>query len=376
MTGFTLMGLDSSAASACGQTLAQPRNLFGGMVTMAEVAKLAGVSVRTVSPVNNGTRPTAARTGQSVLKAIERTGYRPNTIARALARGGTQSLGLAISGLSNPYFMDGVAASEQAAGRAGHTLLLGDTREDPEHELRIVRTLAERQVDGLLLAPSAGARAGALAYLEEAGIPVVLLDRFVEGVALDQVGCDNEQPTARLVEHLADLGHRRIAMAIGIPGLSTTDERVRGYRLALERAGIDFDPALVAEGGSQRDQARSAMHTLLDLPKPPTAVVSGNNFMTIGLLRAIAERGLTVPDDIALVAFDDFEWADLFHPRLTVIRQPTTELGSRAVELLLSRLADPDRPIRTERLEATFVHRDSCGCATEPSRDSRALAQP
>jgi LacI family transcriptional regulator len=105
------------------------------------------------------------------------------------------------------------------------------------------------------------------------------------------------------------------------------------------------------------------MHALLDLPEPPTAVVSGNNFMTIGLLRAISERGLTVPDDIALVAFDDFEWADLFAPRLTVIRQPTTQLGSRAVELLLSRLEDPARPPRTERLEAMFVHRNSCGCA-------------
>ena len=151
-------------------------------------------------------------------------------------------------------------------------------------------------------------------------------------------------------------------MAIGIPGLSTTDERVRGYRMALEQAGIPFDPALVAEGGSQRDRAHEAMLALLATPNPPTAVVSGNNFMTIGLLRAIAERGLTVPDDIALVAFDDFEWADLFAPRLTVIRQPTTELGSRAVELLLSRLEDPARPPRPERLEAMFVHRNSCGC--------------
>ena len=150
-------------------------------------------------------------------------------MARALARGGTQSLGLAISGLSNPYFMDVVAAIEQAAGRAGHTLLLGDTREDPEHELRIVRTLAERQVDGLLLAPSVGALEHTLPYLESTGIPVVLLDRFLP-VELDQVGCDNEQPTARLVEHLIDLGHTRIAMAIGIRGLSTTEERVRGYR--------------------------------------------------------------------------------------------------------------------------------------------------
>jgi LacI family transcriptional regulator len=118
----------------------------------------------------------------------------------------------------------------------------------------------------------------------------------------------------------------------------------------------------VAEGGSQRDQARVAMHALLDSPAPPTAVVSGNNFMTIGLLRALSERGLRVPGDIALVAFDDFEWADLFAPRLTVIRQPTAELGARAVELLLARIAEPDRPPRHERLDATFVHRDSCGC--------------
>src|SRR4051794_18084845 len=339
---------------------------------MADVARLAGVSVTTVSHVINGTRPASDVTRRSVLAAIEKTGYRPNTLARALARGGTQSLGLAISGLSNPYFMDVVAAVEAAAGRAGHTLLLGDTREDPDHELRIVRTLAERQVDGLLLAPSVGASTLALPYLEQAEVPVVLLDRFLD-VPLDQVGCDNEQPTARLVEHLADIGHTRIAMAIGIPGLSTTEERVRGYRMALERAGLPFDPVLVAEGGSLRDQAQAAMHTLLDLPQPPTAVVSGNNFMTIGLLRALSERGLRVPEDIALVAFDDFEWADLFHPRLTVIRQPTSALGSRAVELLLSRLQDPSRPVRTERLEATFVHRDSCGC-TQSSRASRVIA--
>ena len=342
---------------------------------MADVARLAGVSVTTVSHVINGTRPASERTRERVLAAIERTGYRPNTIARALARGGTQSLGLAISGLSNPYFTDVVAAIEAAAGRAGHTLLLGDTREDPEHELRIVRALAERQVDGMLLAPTVGALEHALPYLEAQDVPVVLLDRFVDA-PLDQVGCDNEQPTARLVEHLVDLGHRRIAMAIGIPGLSTTDERVRGYRMALEQGGLEFDPALVAEGGSQRDRAHAAMHALLDARRPADrGRVSGNNFMTIGLLRAIAERGLTVPDDIALVAFDDFEWADLFAPRLTVIRQPTTELGSRAVELLLSRLEDPARPPRTERLEATFVHRDSCGCTERFTCGPVATAQ-
>ena len=329
---------------------------------MAEVARLAGVSVTTVSHVINGTRPASQRTRERVLAAIERTGYRPNTLARALARGGTQSLGLAISGLSNPYFTDVVAAVEAAAGRAGHTLLLGDTREDPEHELRIVRALAERQVDGMLLAPTVGALEHALPYLEAQNVPVVLLDRFV----------DADARPGRLRQRAADGAARRapgrprpprIAMAIGIPGLSTTDERVRGYRMALEGGGSGVRPRadrrgrLAARPRPRRD-ARAAGRS--PIPRPRSS--RGNNFMTIGLLRAIAERGLTVPDDIALVAFDDFEWADLFAPRLTVIRQPTTELGSRAVELLLSRLEDPGRPPRQERLEATFVHRDSCGC--------------
>src|SRR5829696_1976659 len=141
---------------------------------MADVARLAGTSVTTVSHVLNGTRAVSERTTRAVRAAIERTGYRRNEIARALAHGGTRSVGLAISGLSNPYFTDVVAAVEAAAGRAGQTLLLGDTREDPEHELHIVRTLAERQVDGLLLAPSVGALEHALPYLERQGVPTVL----------------------------------------------------------------------------------------------------------------------------------------------------------------------------------------------------------
>jgi LacI family transcriptional regulator len=325
------------------------------------VARLAGVSVTTVSHVINGTRPASQRTRDSVLAAIERTGYRPNTIARALARGGTQSLGLAISGLSNPYFTDVIASVEATATGAGYTLLLAETRDDPEHELRVVRALVERRVDGLLLAPSPGAAQLALPYLASQDVPVVLLDRFA-GEGLDQVGSENEGPTQELVAHLVACGHRRIGMVVGIAGISTTAERVRGYRAGLRAAGLPDDGELIADGGSHADRAREAVDALLDLPDPPTALVSGNNHMTIGVLRALKARGLKVPGDIALVAFDDFEWADLFSPRLTVIAQPTAQLGERAVALLLSRLDDPSLPPRTERLQATFVHRDSCGC--------------
>jgi LacI family transcriptional regulator len=329
------------------------------MVTMADVARLAGVSVTTVSHVINGTRPASERTTRAVLAAIERTGYSRNVLARALARRRTQSLGLAISGLANPYFADVIAAVEAAATRAGHTLLLAETRDDPEQELRVVRALVERRVDGLLLAPSPGALERAIPYLAAQDAPVVLIDRFLDA-GLDQVGSENDAPTRQLVAHLVEGGHTRIGMVAGIGGLSTTAERVRGYRAGMQDAGLEAD--LIADGGSDAERASVATHALLDRPDPPTALVSGNNHMTIGVLRALKARGLRVPDDIALVGFDDFDWADLFAPRLTVIAQPTARLGERAVELLLSRLDDPEQPPRTERLAATFVHRDSCGC--------------
>src|SRR5436309_6430390 len=150
------------------------------MATMADVARVAGVSVTTVSHVVNGTRATSARTAERVRAAIHATGYSHNTIARALARARTQSLGLAISGLANPYFTDVIAAVESEAARAGHTVLLGDTHDDLEQELRIVRALVERRVDGLLLAPSPGATEHALRYLATQTLPVVLLDRFLD----------------------------------------------------------------------------------------------------------------------------------------------------------------------------------------------------
>jgi LacI family transcriptional regulator len=346
------------------------------MVTMADVARLAGVSVTTVSHVINGTRPASERSTRAVRAAIERTGYSQNVVARALARQRTQSLGLAISGLSNPYFTDVIASVEAAATRSGHTLLLAETRDDPEQELRVVRALIERRVDGLLLAPSPGAAELALPYLAAQDPPVVLLDRFVNA-GLDQVGSENEGPTEQLVAHLAGRGHRRIGMVVGIAGLSTTAERVRGYRAGLRAAGLSDDGALIADGGSNAARAHEATDALLDLPDPPTALVSGNNHMTIGVLRALKARGLRVPEDIALVAFDDFDWADLFAPRLTVIAQPTKRLGERAVELLLSRLDDPGLSARTERLEATFVHRDSCGCGdARPEGEVAGSASP
>ncbi|WP_432053986.1 LacI family DNA-binding transcriptional regulator [Streptomyces sp. bgisy022] len=193
-----------------------------------------------------------------------------------------------------------------------------------------------------------------------------------DGPPFDQVCAENTEPTARLVTHLAGLGHRRIAMVAGLPGLSTTDERIAGYRHGLAAAGLPFDERLLVHGDSESAGGERATAHLLASGVSPTALVTANNAMTIGALRALRTHGLTVPDDLALCCFDDFSWADLFSPRLTAIAQPSREMGIRAVEVLLDRLADPDAPARTVRLPCTFVHRSSCGCPDGPEERTPA----
>jgi LacI family transcriptional regulator len=348
------------------------------MATMADVARSAGVSVATVSHVLNGTRPVLPHTRQAVLDAVEALGYTPNTLARSLVTSRTRSIGLAVSAISNPYFTEILQGVEARALEHGYSLLIADPHDDPEHERTVVQLLHERRVDGMIVAPSADPR-GLLAYLGRHAVPAVLLDRLVDAPAdgaprFDQVCAESTGPTARLVTHLAGLGHRRIGLVAGRPGLSTTRERITGYRQGLTAAGLPFDARLLAHGDSRTAGAEQATAALLSLAAPPTALVTANNAMTIGALRALRERGLSVPGDIALCCFDDFAWADLFSPRLTAIAQPSRDIGARAVQVLLDRLAEPERPARTVRLPCTFVHRTSCGCPDQPERLQRGTS--
>lgn len=331
------------------------------MATLADVARLAGVSTATVSHVINGTRAVREETRRAVEAAIKATNYSPNTLARSLATASTRTIAVVMSAISNPYFGQVLQGIESEAVRAGYTLLLADSRDDAEHELTVVRNMHERRVDGMVLAPSADA-GEALKYLRDQSVPVVLADRLIDD-RYDQVGPENAEPTARLVDHLAELGHTRIAMVSGLSGLSTTEERLQGYREALQRNGLDFDPELLVEGRSETESAACAAERLLELPERPTAIIAANNSMTIGVMQALHTAGLRVPDDIALVGFDDFPWADCFSPRLTVIAQPCEEIGRTAARLLLRRLADRDAEPETHRLPSRLVHRNSCGCA-------------
>ncbi|MFJ9003317.1 LacI family DNA-binding transcriptional regulator [Streptomyces canus] len=350
------------------------------MPTMADVARSAGVSVATVSHVLNGTRPVLPHTRQAVLDAVDELGYTPNTLARSLVTSRTRSIGLAVSAISNPYFTEILQGVEAGALEHGYSLLIADPHDNPDHECKVVQLLHERRVDGMIVAPSADPRE-LVSYLGRHRVPTVFLDRVIDGVIegvveapadgpqrFDQVCAENAEPTARLVTHLAGLGHRRIGLVAGLPGLSTTAERITGYRQGLTTAGLPYDDDLVVHGDSESAGAERATATLLSLAAPPTALVTANNAMTIGTLRALRDRGLSVPDDLALCCFDDFAWADLFSPRLTAIAQPSREIGAQAVRVLLERLAAPDRPARTVRLDCTFVHRTSCGCPDSGER--------
>ncbi|MFJ2950261.1 LacI family DNA-binding transcriptional regulator [Streptomyces sp. NPDC087226] len=350
------------------------------MATMADVARSAGVSVATVSHVLNDTRPVLPHTRQAVLDAIDELGYTPNTLARSLVTSRTRSIGLAVSAISNPYFTEILQGVEAEALQHGYSLLIADPHDDPAHERKVVQLLHERRVEGMIIAPSAQP-GELLAYLGRHRVPAVFLDRLVDlppdgdAPRFDQICAESTEPTARLVTHLAGLGHRRIALVAGRPGLSTTAERITGYRHGLAASGLPYDERLLVHGHSESAGAERATTELLSLGSRPTALVTANNAMTIGALRALRAHGLSVPADIALCCFDDFAWADLFTPRLTAIAQPSRDIGARAVRVLLDRLAAPDRPARTERLPCAFVHRTSCGCPDTPQRPD-GPAQP
>ncbi len=336
--------------------------------TMHDVAAIAGVSVSTISHILNGTRAVPEQTRARVAEAVIAAGYTPNSLARSLKRAETRTLGIAIGDITNPHFTAVVDAAEAAARARGYSVLLVGISESAERESEGLTTLIERRVDGLIVCPSAEGGGAALDRLQRQKPAIVQIDRLANPNC-DAVLVENTEGARLLTRHLIECGHRRIGMLTGLPGLSSTRERIEGYCTGLREAGLPFDPRLLACGEYSAEPARRATAALLAEADPPTALFASNNLMTLGVMQALAERSLTIPDDIAMVAFDDFAWADQFKPHLTTVAQPCRAIGEAAVRLLLERLANPDLPPRLLRLPVEFRHRNSCGClapATTP----------
>lgn len=332
------------------------------MVTIVDVARRAGVSTSTVSHVVNGTRPVRDDTRKRVEEAIEGTGYQQDSVARALRRARTDSIGLIVSNVAEPVFGNMVRGAEQAAGAAGFTVLLANSGEDATGEQRSLAALTARRVDGLIIAPAARSAWRRLEEVRAAGVPIVLMDR-ASRLRTDMVGVENFEPMRDLVMHLVGHGHRRIALASGDVGVSTIAERHKGYLHAMKQAGIAVREEYILTGTGLSEQTRTDVRGLLSSGRRPTAIVASSTETAVGTLEAADDLGLSVPDDLAFATFDGFPQADLFRPRLTTVTSPAFEIGETAVQLLMRRLSgEPVRRSRTIRLKPLTSYRDSCGC--------------
>jgi LacI family transcriptional regulator len=307
---------------------------------MNDVARLAGVSLKTVSRVVNGETGVHPTTAARVLAAIDQLGFRRNLGARNLRRGSsTGTIGLLLEDVANPFYSVLTRAVEEVARQFGRHVMTGSSDEDPDRERELALEFCARRVDGLLVVP-AGLRHGYLVPEIHAGMPVVFLDRPAGDIVADTVLVDNLGGTVEAVRHLAAHGHRRIAFFGDAATIFTASERLRGFREGCARAEIRFDEDLVAMGAPDERSVGAALDRVLNLPEPATAVVTGNNRITVHVLRALAHEAKRP----ALVGFDDFELADLLDPPVSVIAHDTGALGKAAAELLFARLSGDNSP--------------------------------
>src|SRR5947209_14659680 len=306
-------------------------------VTIRDVGEVAGVSQATAARALGGYGHVSASVRGRVDAAARQLGYVPNSVARALASGMTHAVGLVIGDIENPFFAAAARGVSDVLEERGYTVLLANSDENLDRELSAVETLRARQVDALVVVPTSAA---AFPHLRAAAAeaPLVLLDRVIKGLGVDSVTVDNRGGARRAVEHLLGHGHRRIGLVSDEPEISSSAERIEGYRDALTAAGIAADEHLVSLGGPTRTDGYQATRRLFDAPDRPSAIFTANNFMTVGAMHALRDLSLKVPRDVSLVGFDDLEWTTLVDPPLTVVAQPATELGEEAARRVLARL--------------------------------------
>jgi DNA-binding LacI/PurR family transcriptional regulator len=307
-----------------------------------DVAERAGVSPATVSRVLNGAASVRAEYRERVLRVIEELGYRPNRLASNLRRQKAEMIGVVVSDIENPHFTQMVRAVEDAAFRRGYRVLLCNTDENPEKQKAYLQVLAAERVLGVLISPSDPA-GEEISELIELGIPVIAFDRSVDDPRADAVIVDNAAGTRLATEFLIRAGHERIGFVSGLDDIETSVERQLGYERAMREAGIE---PRSASGGYRIANGRTATEELLETGDL-TALIVGNNFMTIGALEVLRAHRIRVPEEMALVAVDDPFWAELVEPPLTTLAQPVREMADCAVELLLQRIGgERERPGR------------------------------
>jgi len=341
------------------------------MPNIYDVAKRARVSVATVSAVLNDSAFVSADLKSRVQAAVAALGYQPNLLARSMARQKTQTLGMIVPDIANPFFPEVVRGAEDVAHGAGYTLLIASSDNDAAKEEVSLRLFLAKRVDGVILTKAPGRMPRELQQaFAKAGVPVVLLARTVAGFVTDAVELDDKGAAYDGVTHLLRLGYQRVAFVGGLHGASTSRKRLEGYKAALRAANVPLEPALVTEGDFR---VESGYRAGLDLLKcRPEAVFIANYLMTVGFMEALRQYRLRCPEDVALVTCDDYPWMDSFSPRLTTIDLPKRELGAAAAQLLVERIAKGKGRARTVTLKNALRVRESCGCGLRAGTRARA----
>jgi LacI family transcriptional regulator len=330
------------------------------MASLQEVAARARVSIATVSRVINKSDKVVLETRAAVEKALRELDYRPSRVARRLRMnsGRANLVGLIIPDIQNPFYAEIARGVEDAAYANQYALLLCNSDEDLEKERFYLEVMRAESVDGVVLPPFDDTDKAVVERVK-AGMPIVCVDRSLARVKTDLVEIDNHQGAFEAVSHLISRGHKHIGLIEGRAQVSTSRERRRGYIDALGAGGVSLRKELMRAGDFKQESGRVLTNELLALRQPPTALFVLNNLMTVGALAALHNQGLRIPQDVAIIGFDDLPWAEALDPPLTVIRQPAREVGRQAMELLLRRIMEPTRPPVTVRLRPELVIRRS-----------------
>ena len=332
----------------------------GKAASIYDVSREARVSVFTVSAVVNHKSHVGKKLRERVEAAIRKLNYRPNLLARSLAKQKTHTIGMIVPDIANPFFPMVVRGAEDAAQKRGYNLLLCNSDDTQEKEESALELLLSKRVDGILLTKAACDISPPLRQMmQEMKVPIVLVMRTYPKISKDAIITDDYRGAYEAVSHLARAGRKRIGLIGGPRKISNGKARWEGFRDALKANDLPYDPALVIEGDYRIESGYRGGNLLLS--HRPDGVYVANYLMTVGLLKAAEEMGLRCPEDFGLVSFDDYPWLGIFRPKLTTVELPKYELGQEAVELLLDRIAGADGPGVLKKLQPELRVRESCG---------------
>lgn len=343
--------------------------------SVLDVAQRAGVAKATAARVLGHYGTVSAKTRAAVEAAAAELGYRPNELARSMTTGRSGTIGVVIGDIGNPFFGVAVRSIGDVLRGSGSDMLLANSGESVESEQRAIRMLLSRQVDGLIVSPSDLTQTEHLRQILPTGIPLVLLDRAVPGLAVDSVTADDRDVARELSRMLIAEGHRRIAYftACGTPGevfcgieqiaTGSVRERIAGFHAAGQEAGLQPSDLRVAMGAKYPGEIRTLLHSLLSLAQPPTGLIASDSVIGLELYREACAMGHKIPDDLSLVSFHDADWASVAPPGITVVRQPAHQLGALAAERVLLRIAGDERPSEALTVPSEIVLRGSVGSA-------------